>query len=710
MNYFKKAIPFFVSVWMVTSCQMNKKSPFNYPQTSKVDTVDVYFGHEVADPYRWLEDDRSAETEAWVKEQNAVTFGYLETIPFREKIKNRLTEIWNYPRTTAPWKAGGRYFFAKNDGLQNQYVYYMQETLESEPVVFLDPNKLSDDGTVALNTFSVSNDGKYLGYGISRGGSDWREFYVREIETGKDLDEHLKWIKFSGISWYKDGFFYSRYPAPKEGDELKGENKHSKVYYHKVGTPQEEDKLVFEDNDHPDWSFYAGVTDDEKYMVISVMESTSGNALYFKDLTKKDAEVIKVVEDFANDFNVIDHYDGYLWVMTNYQAPRYKVIKIDVENPGRENWVDLIPEDANNVLQGINLVGGKVFANYMKDAHSVIRTYATDGTYLYDVEMPSVGTVSGFGGKQEDDITFYTFQSYTYPSVVYKYDVKNNKSELYSKTEIDFDIENYETKQVFYTSEDGTKVPMFIVHKKGLELNGNNPAWLYGYGGFNASMNPYFDIRRLIWLENGGVFAVANLRGGGEYGEKWHKAGTLMNKQNVFDDFIAAGHYLVDNGYTNPDMLACQGGSNGGLLIGAVINQAPELFRVAYPQVGVLDMLRYQKFTIGRYWATDYGTSEDSEEMFKYLLGYSPLHNINGDLKYPAVMVTTADHDDRVVPAHSFKYIATLQEKYKGDRPVMIRIETDAGHGAGKPTSKVIEEWTDMYSFAFDQMGITPKY
>ena len=695
---------------MMTSCQMKKKSPFTYPQTSKVDTVDVYFGHQVADPYRWLEDDRSAETEAWVKEQNAVTFSYLETVPFRDKIKNRLTEIWNYPRLTAPWKAGGRYFFARNDGLQNQYVYFMQESLESEPQLFLDPNKLSDDGTVALNTFSVSNDGKYLGYGISRGGSDWREFYVRDIETSKDLADHLKWIKFSGISWFKDGFFYGRFPAPEQGDELKGENRYSKIYYHKVGTAQDADKLVFEDNEHPDWSFYPGVTDDEKYMIISVMESTSGNALYFKDLSSKNSEIVKVVEDFENDFNVIDHYDGHLWVMTNYQAPKYKVIKIDVNNPARENWIDLIPEDEKSVLSNISLVGGKVFANYKKDARSLIKTYDTDGVFLYDVDMPSVGTVSGFGGKPEDEITFYTFQSYTYPSVVYKYDIKNNKSELYSETEIDFEIGNYETKQVFYTSKDGTKVPMFIVHKKGLELDGNNPAWLYGYGGFNASMNPYFDIRRLVWLENGGVFAVANLRGGGEYGEKWHKAGTLMNKQNVFDDFIAAGNFLVDNGYTKPEMLAAQGGSNGGLLIGAVINQAPELFRVAYPQVGVLDMLRYQKFTIGRYWASDYGTSEDNEEMFKYLYAYSPLHNISGDLPYPAVMVTTADHDDRVVPAHSFKYIATLQEFYKGNRPVMIRIETDAGHGAGKPTSKVIEEWTDMYSFAFDQMGITPKY
>ncbi|MCU4176372.1 prolyl oligopeptidase family serine peptidase [Carboxylicivirga sp. N1Y90] len=691
------------------SCDM-KKSTFNYPETRKGDVVDDYFGTQVADPYRWLEDDRSEETAQWVKGQNYVTFSYLETVPFRDKIKERLTEVWNYPRRSAPWKAGGKYFFTKNDGLQNQSVYYMQESLDSEAKVFLDPNKLSDDGTVSLANFSVSKDGKYLGYGTSTGGSDWREFFVKDIETGQDLEDHLKWIKFSGITWYKDGFFYSRYPTPKEGDELKGQNKDSKVYYHKVGTKQEDDKLIYEDTEHPDWGFGVGVTDDKKYMIISVTESTSGNALYFKDLTKKNAEVVKVVTDFTQDYSVIDHYDGYLWVKTNDNAPKYKVVKIDVNNPSRENWVDLIPEDEKNVLRSLSVLGGKAFANYQEDAHSVIKTYDLDGKFLYDVEMPSVGSVGGFYGEKEDVSTFYTFSSYTYPSVIFKYDIENNKSELYHKTEIDFDIDNYETKQVFYESKDGTKVPMFIVHKKGLELNGNNPTWLYGYGGFNVSLTPRFDIRRLVWLENGGVFAVANLRGGGEYGEEWHKAGTLMNKQNVFDDFISAGKYLVSNKYTNPKLLAAQGGSNGGLLVGAVINQAPDLFRVAYPQVGVLDMLRYQKFTIGRYWATDYGTSEDNKEMFEYLYKYSPLHAIDGKLNYPSVMVTTADHDDRVVPAHSFKYISALQEAYTGSRPMMIRIETDAGHGAGKPTSKTIEEWTDLYTFAFDQMGITPKY
>jgi len=694
---------------MASSCQTEKKT-FTYPETHKGDVVDNYFGTEVADPYRWLEDDRSEETATWVKQQNELTFSYLENIPFRNKIKERLTQIWNYPRTSAPFKAGGKYFFSKNDGLQNQSVFYMQESLDSEPTLFLDPNALSEDGTISLTNFSVSNDGKYLGYGISRGGSDWQEFYVKNIETGKVLEDHLQWIKFSSIAWYKDGFFYNRYPTPAKGDELKGENKNSKIYYHKVGTSQSEDVLVYEDTAHPEWSFHASVTDDEKFLILSVTESTSGNALYFKPLDNESAEVVKPITTFEKDYSVVDHVDGKLWVLTNDEAPKYQVMQIDITKPERENWTPLITEHEQNVLEGISLTGGKIFANYQQDAHSVIKTFSQTGEFLYDVELPSVGTVGGFHGKADDSETFYTFSSYTYPAVVYKYDTDKNESVIYSETEIDFNIEQYETKQIKYKSKDGTEVPMFIVHKKGIELDGNNPAWLYGYGGFNISLNPRFDVRRLVWLENGGIFAVANLRGGGEYGEEWHKAGTKMNKQNVFNDFIAAGEYLVDNGYTKPKLLAAQGGSNGGLLVGAVINQAPNLFRVAYPQVGVLDMLRYQHFTIGRYWATDYGTSEDSEEMFKYLYEYSPLHAIRGNFNYPAVMVTTADHDDRVVPAHSFKYISALQEAYTGKRPMFIRIETDAGHGAGKPTSKIIEEWTDLYSFAFDQMGITPIY
>lgn len=691
----------------VISCQQKR---LQYPETRKFDQTDNYFGTMVADPYRWLEDDNSEETKAWVEAENKVTFAYLDQIPFREKIKETLTRMWNYPKVSAPFRSGSRYFFAKNDGLQNQSVFYIMDKLGGEPRVFLDPNTLSDDGTVALSTFSPSKDGKYVGYGIARAGSDWNEYYVRDIASVTDLSDHLQWIKFSGMSWFGDGFFYSRFPQPSASDQLKGENLNNKVYFHTVGTPQEQDKLVYEDAAHPGWSFGAGVTEDKKYLVISATESTSGNALYFKDLAKASNPVIKVIETFESEFNVIDHIDGDFLVMTNFQAPNYKVIKINVKNHTQDNWKDFIPEKPDQVLKGVSLVGGKVFAQYEKDAHSMVEVYDMNGTYQYNIEFPTAGTVYGFGGEMQDTITFYTFTSFTYPAIIYKYNINKNTSELYYKTEVDIDLEAYETKQVFYLSKDSTKVPMYIVYKKGLVLNGKNPTWLYGYGGFNISYTPSFSISNLFWLNNGGVYALANIRGGGEYGEKWHLAGTKQNKQNVFDDFICAAKYLVNEKYTSTSKLVVQGGSNGGLLIGAVINQAPEMFRVAFPQVGVMDMLRYHKFTIGRYWAIDYGTSEDNQEMFNYLYGYSPLHNIREGLKYPAVMVTTADHDDRVVPAHSFKYAATLQEKYQGKNPVLIRIETRAGHGGGMPTSKRIQEVTDMYSFAFFNLGITPEF
>ena len=696
-------------VLLNTGCNTSDK-PLKYPNAKRVDTVDVYFGHAVPDPYRWLEDDNSEETKNWVKEENKVTNKYLSRIPFRKKIKKRIEEIWNYERRSAPWKDGGIYFFTKNDGLQNQSVYYMMKTLDSEPQVIIDPNKLSKDGTVSLTTFQASDDGKYLGYGISRGGSDWKEFFIKDIETGKDLDDHLKWIKFSGIAWYKNGFFYTRYPEPSAGEELKGANTNAKVYYHKAGTPQSEDILIYEDKKHPGWGFYAQVTDDNEYLIITAMESTSGNALYFKRLNVKNAPVVKVVQNFENNFWVIDHQNGNLLVLTNCEAPKYKLIKIDVNNYDPVHWRDVIPESDKNVLKGVSVAGHRLIANYQKDAHTQILVFGYDGTFMHELKLPALGTASGFSGKKEDTITFYSFSSFTYPNVIYKYDILKDSSELYYSTKIDFDIKAYETKQFFYTSKDGTKIPMFIVHKKGLRLDGNNPAWLYGYGGFNISLTPRFDVRRLIWLENGGVYAVANIRGGGEYGEVWHRAGIKMNKKNVFNDFIYAAKYLIANNYTNPKKLVIQGGSNGGLLIGAVVNQRPDLFKVAFPAVGVMDMLRYQKFTIGRYWASDYGTSEDNEKMFKYLLSYSPLHNIRPDVDYPAIMVTTADHDDRVVPAHSFKYIATLQHVYKGKNPVLIRIETDAGHGAGKSISQSIDEWSDLYSFAFYQLGIKPKY
>ena len=697
----KKIIPFFLV--LMTACN---QQGIQYPETKKVDVTDHYFGTEVADTYRWLEDDNSPETKEWVKNQNDVTFNYLEQIPFREKIKERLTNIWNYPKISAPHKTGGKYFISKNDGLQNQSVIYVKDKLDGEEKEILDPNKLSEDGTVALATYTVSKDGKYMAYAISRGGSDWREIFVKEIETGKDLKDHIKWAKFSGISWYNDGFYYSRYNEPKEGDELSGENLNNKLYYHEIGTKQDEDILTYEEPENPERSFHANITEDKKYMVIAVTESTSGNALYYKNLEKKDPELVKLVQTFDNDIHVIDHINGKFYVVTNKNAPKYQLMSIDPENPEKE-WTIVIPEK-DYVLQGVSIVGGKLFANYMKDAHNKIEVFDLSGNYLYDIESPVMASIDGFQGEKDDTFTFFTVESFTTPETTYKYDIATNTYEVYQKTEVNLDPSEYETKQVFYTSKDGTKIPMFIVHKKDIELNGDNPALLYGYGGFNISYTPYFNVSRLIWLENGGIFAMANLRGGGEYGEEWHKAGTKLNKQNVFDDFIAASEYLINNNYTNSEKLAIQGGSNGGLLVGAVTNQRPELFKVALPAVGVMDMLRYHKFTIGRYWAVDYGTSEDNEEMFRYLYAYSPIHNIKEGISYPATFVTTGDHDDRVVPAHSFKYIATLQKKSNTQNPLLIRIQTNAGHGAGKPTNIQIQELTDMYSFVFYNMGVTP--
>ncbi len=706
----KKFIIPILAMTVLLSCTQEPKQSFTYPDTQKGDTVDTYFGTTVADPYRWLEDDNSEETGSWVTAQNKVTFDYLAQIPFRDKIKNRLTEIWDYPKISAPFKEGGYYFVFKNDGLQNQSVVYIKKELDGEESVILDPNKLSDDGTVALTAFEVSKDGKYIAYGVSRGGSDWREFYVRDIETGEDLADHLMWVKFSGISWYNNGFYYTRYEEPKDGDQLKGVNENAKIYYHTIGDTQDKDKMVYAEPDQPLRGFGASVTEDEKYLVITSTESTSGNALFVKDLTKPNAEVQKIITDFENDYWVVDHKDGKILVMTNDGAPKYRIVSIDLANAAKENWTDFIAEKENAVLTNVSFVGGKLIANYMKDAHSKVEIYSTDGQYESDLELPVLGTVSGFNGKKEDMSTFFSVTSFTTPSTVYQYDIANNTYVEYIKPEIDFDPTLYETKQVFYTSKDGEKIPMFIVHKKGLELDGNNPTLLYGYGGFNISLTPSFSVTRLIWLENNGVFAMATLRGGGEYGEEWHQAGTKMKKQNVFDDFIAAAEYLIEQKYTQSSKLTLQGGSNGGLLVGAVANQRPELFKVALPAVGVMDMLRYHKFTIGHYWASDYGTSEDSKEMFEYLHKYSPVHSIVAGDKYPATLVTTADHDDRVVPAHSFKYIATLQASYTGHNPVMIRIEEKAGHGAGKPTSKRIAEYADLWAFAFFNMDVTPIY
>ncbi len=671
--------------------------------------MDNYHGTEVADPYRWLEDDMSEETAAWVAAQNEVTFSYLQGIPFRDQVRERMTEMWNYPKMGLPFKEGDRYFYTYNSGLQNQDILYVKENLEEEGSIFLDPNSFSEDGTVALSAASVSNDHRFFAYGISRGGSDWQEFFVRDIGTGEDLKDHLQWIKFSGIAWMGSGFFYTRYDRPAEGDELKGENKNAKIFYHRVGTPQEEDILVYRDEAHPDWGFSLDVTEDEKYMFLYVTESTSGNALAFRAAGLGDQPFTWLDRDFDNEYQVIGNKDHMIFVRTNLDAPRYKLMGIDLRKPGRENWVDLIPEHEQQVLESAVLAGGKIIVTYLKDAYHVASVWNLDGSFSNEISLPGIGSLAGISAKMKEQEAFYSFSSFNTPPTIYRYDTETNASSEYYTPTVDFDMDAYETRQVFFTSKDGTRVPMFIVHRKGLELNGNNPALLYGYGGFNITYSPSFSTTRAIWLEQGGVFALANIRGGGEYGEEWHKAGTLLQKQNVFDDFIAAAEYLIGQGYTSSERLAVYGGSNGGLLIGAVINQRPDLFAVAVPMVGVMDMLRFHQFTIGRYWTVDYGSSDDPEQ-FRYLLGYSPLHNISGELDYPAVLVTTGDHDDRVVPAHSFKYIATLQEKYEGENPVMIRINTDAGHGAGKPTTKVIEEYSDIWSFIWYNMEFTPTF
>ena len=706
----KKSVIFVMSISLLmllaSSCQ--RKPKVEYPETATVDVVDDYFGVQVADPFRWLEDDNSPETKAWVEAQNAVTFGYLEQIPFREDIKERLTEIWNYERYGVPFWEGDYYFFYKNDGMQNQSVLYVREGIDGEPRILLDPNTMSEDGTIALTSLSVSGDAKYLAYGLSKGGSDWNEIFVKEIATGEDLDDHIKWVKFSGISWQDDGFYYSRYDAPAPGDELKAANEFQKVFYHKLGTPQEEDVLIYHNPDYPKRNYGARTTDDERFVILSESESTSGNALYVKDNTRPNSAFIKIIEGFDYENGVVDNIDDKLLVVTNHSAPMYRLVMIDPKFPDPSNWQVIIPE-GEHLLQRVTLIDGKIFTIYLEDVKSKVYIHDMEGQHIGELELPTVGSFGGFSGKRDESTAFFSFSSYTFPSTIYKYDAAANTYEVYFQPEIDFDPEAYETKQVFYPSKDGTMIPMFITHKKGLELNGKNPTLLYGYGGFNASMTPGFSIARLVLLENDGVYAVANLRGGGEYGEAWHEAGTKLNKQNVFDDFIAAAEYLIAENYTSTEKLAIQGGSNGGLLVGAVANQRPDLFQVAFPAVGVMDMLRYHKFTIGWAWASDYGTSEE-EEHFHNLYKYSPLHSIPEGVQYPATLVTTADHDDRVVPAHSFKYMAELQRKQAGDNPVLIRIETQAGHGAGKPVSKTIEELTDIYSFMFFNMDEKPKY
>jgi prolyl oligopeptidase len=692
---------------MMSSCNP-KEEKINYPETLKTDTVDVYFGTEVPDPYRWLEDDNSAETASWVTAQNEVTDAYLAKIPYRDQIRERLTALWNYPRYGVPFKKGGYYFFFKNDGIQNQSVLYIQDSLKGEARVFLDPNKLSADGTTSLGTYSVSKDGKYFAYAISKAGSDWNEIYVMETATGKQLADKLEWVKFSGISWRGNGFYYGRYDKPVGGGALSSKNEYKKVYYHNIGDPQEKDVLVYENRNYPLRGYEVAATEDGRFLVLYETESTSGNALYVKDLSNPKADFVKIADGFRFDYSFISNDDEKFYLLTNDAAPKYKLVEVDLKSPAAANWKIVIPEK-EEVLKSAEVAGMHIVALYMKDATSKAFVHKMDGSLLHEIELPGPGTIAGFEGNKDENEAFYSYTSFTYPSTIFKFDIAANRSEVLYQSEIDFDPSLYESKQIFYTSKDGTKVPMFIVHKAGMKLDGNNPVYLYGYGGFNVSLTPTFSVSRLLFIEQGGVFAVPNLRGGGEYGEAWHRAGTKLQKQNVFDDFIAAAEYLIAEKYTKPEKIAIAGGSNGGLLVGACMTQRPDLFAVALPAVGVMDMLRFHKFTIGWAWADDYGSSEDSTE-FKYLLGYSPLHNLKAGTCYPATMVTTADHDDRVVPAHSFKFAATLQEHQDCSKPALIRIETNAGHGAGKPISKMIDEATDIWAFTMYNLGMKPAF
>jgi prolyl oligopeptidase len=688
------------------SCKQ-KQPALTYPVTEKGAVVDDYFGTKVADPYRWLEDDKAENVGKWVEAQNAVTFGYLEQIPFRDKIQARLTEIYNYPRYSAPFRVGEYYFFMKNDGLQNQSVIYIQKGLDGEPRVFLDPNTLSPDGTTRAFLSGFSNDDRYACYSRSEGGSDWTEMRVMEIETGQELEDRLQWLKFGGAAWQGDGFYYSGFEKPQEGKELTAANENQKIFFHRLGTPQSEDTLVYEDPANPRRYYNADVTEDERFLFLTISEGTRGNELYFKDLRAKKAEFVPLVQGFEYDTYVIDNLEDKLVVMTNMEAPNRKVMVVDTKSPATDNWQVLIPEKPE-VMNSASIVGGKIFASYLKDASTHIFQHDLAGNLEKEIALPAIGSAGGFGGKKEDTLTFYTFTSFTYPPTIYKYDIPTGQSEVFRRTEVKFNPDDYEAKQVFYPSKDGTKIPMFIVHKKGLALDGKRPTYLYAYGGFNASSTPYFNVSNVILLENDGIYAMANLRGGGEYGEAWHKAGMLEKKQNVFDDFIAAAEYLIAEKYTSSDKLAIAGASNGGLLVGACMTQRPELYKVAFPAVGVMDMLRFHKFTVGWGWVVEYGSS-DNPEQFKYLYAYSPLHNIRDGVCYPATMVTTADHDDRVVPAHSFKFAATLQEKQSCKNPILIRIDTKSGHGASNIT-KAIEQLTDVWSFMFYNIGSKVNY
>ena len=685
---------------------------FSYPETDMVDQVDDYHGNQVADPYRWLEDDvrQSEKVAAWVKAQNEVTFGFLETIPERKAIEKRLTALWDFEKFGTFFKAGGRYYYEHNTGLQNQYVLYVMDSLEAKPRVLIDPNTWSDDGTVALAGMSFSDDGRYLAYGIQDGGSDWRTWRVMEIDGGRVLEDELKWLKFTGTSWTKDGrgFFYSRYDEPVEGAEFQSLNLNQKVFYHRVGTSQSDDVLVYARPDNPDWGFQTEATEDGRFLVITIWKGTDDKyRIVYKDLTEPYAMPVELVADFDNEYTFVGNDGPVMFFKTDLHAPKRRIIAIDTRQPARIAWKEVVPE-ADDVLTGVSLVGNLFLAEYLKDARSQVKLFAMNGRLVSELELPGIGSADGFSGKRTDTETFYSFSSFAVPPSIYRFDLVTRESTLLRRAKVDMVPEDYVTEQVFYTSKDGTRVPMFLTYKKGTNRDGKNPALLYGYGGFNIALTPRFSISRLAWMEMGGIYAQANLRGGGEYGEAWHQAGTKLNKQNVFDDFIAAAEWLIDQGYTSREKLAIQGGSNGGLLVGACMAQRPDLFGACLPAVGVMDMLRFHKFTAGRFWVDDYGSADTAEE-FKALYAYSPYHNLKDGTSYPPTLITTADTDDRVVPAHSFKFAARLQEAHKGKAPVLIRIETRAGHGSGKPTSMIIEELADQWAFLVKVLGMEVK-
>ena len=711
MSVMFKRISAFLVACAIMASTVAAQARLNYPNTTRGNQVDDYFGTKVADPYRWMEDDNSPEVAAWVEAENKVTFGYLDKISYRPQLKTRLTTLLNYPKYGSPTRRGDWFIFSKNDGLQNQSVQYIQKGLDGTPEVLLDPNKFSADGTSQLGGFSLSETGKYVAYGISEGGSDWRDFYVLDVATKKPLTDHLEWVKFSGASWIGDqGFFYNRYPRPESGKKMAGKNDYQKIYYHKVGTPQSADKLIYEDNDHPQRRQSVGVTDDQRFEILGVSDSSAGkrgNSVFFRAVAQGDVPFTPIVAEIGDDsYGVIDEVNGKFLIETNHGAPNGKVVLYD---PQTKAWKDVLPEKPEP-LENTSTVGGKLFATYLKDVTTRAYVYSLDGKLENEIQLPGLGTAAGFGGRNDDKFLFYSFTSFNYPPTIFKYDIATRKSTVFRTVDIPgFKAADYEVKQVFYSSKDGTRVPMFLTYKKGIKLDGNNPTVLYGYGGFNITTNPGFSATRIALLEQGVVYASANMRGGGEYGEKWHEAGTKLKKQNVFDDFIAAAEYLIAQKYTSSNKLAIHGGSNGGLLVGACSNQRPELFRAVVEQAGVMDMLRFHKFTIGSAWISDYGSSEQNEAQFKALYAISPIHNVRPGTKYPATLITTADHDDRVVPAHNFKYAAALQAGQGGDNPILIRIDTKSGHGASS-TTKTLEQQTDIYAFLFTNLGVTPKW